>query len=392
VLQDGYVSQFESLVLFAGCIIFAVTVAFTAKACTMMGWDEALEDEVEAAEDDLTGDEVCVELDTTRMQAAKDHWKVTVDEHGLYMSEAPPSAAKRQSVRRRTLMGVGSMARRETLSGHDPGNMSNIDFDHIKQAVDVDDKTIDIKVTNDVGTEMSMKLHFADKTKKKTFIQNVEHSGHVAVTEEVDYGMSRVMNEASKSLSDKHLPIYMKVFCIISVPVELIIGATVGWCDVRVPAKRDLWAYTFCCSMIWLGIFSYVMCMAADGLHDGFGIPTGVLGVTLCAVGTSFPNFWASVLMAKAGRADMAVANALGSNVQNVFLALAIPWICKTFSDGKPYQVASNGIMTGVAWMGGTEIFVFVCAVFGGFAFSKPVGFACIVLYFAYVIVAIGLV
>ena len=32
--------------------------------------------------------------------------------------------------------------------------------------------------------------------------------------------------------------------------------------------------------------------------------------------------------MAKAGRADMAIANALGSNVQNVFLVLAGPiWV-----------------------------------------------------------------
>jgi hypothetical protein len=54
--------------------------------------------------------------------------------------------------------------------------------------------------------------------------------------------------------------------------------------------------------------------------------------------------------------------------------------------------VAANGIMTGVAWMGGTEIFVFAAALLGGFAFSKPVGFACIALYFVYVVVAIGLV
>ena len=42
--------------------------------------------------------------------------------------------------------------------------------------------------------------------------------------------------------------------------------------------------------------------------------------------------------MAKAGRADMAIANALGSNVQNVFLALAIPWLMRICTqDYKPY-------------------------------------------------------
>jgi len=387
-LQDGLVTEFEAWVLFAGCILFALTVAFTQKACEMLGWEETLADEVEAGEEDLVGEEVCVELDTTRMMAAKDHWKVTVDEHGLYMSEAAPTTG-RKSVRR-TLMGATSIAKRETMT-HDPGNMGNIDFDHIKSAVNVDDTTVEIKVMNDIGTEMSMKMHFANKTKKNTFIMNVHDVGHVDVTEDVNYGMSRVLTELNHSMTDPATPLYMKPMFLIATPVELIIGATVGWCDVRVPAKRGLWGWTFVCSMIWLAIFSYLMCMAADGLHEGFGIPTGVLGVTLCAVGTSFPNFWASVLMAKAGRADMAVANALGSNVQNVFLALAIPWIAKTVSSGEPYAVAANGIMTGVAWMGGTELFVFFAAVFGGFSFSKPVGFVCILLYLVYVAVAIGL-
>ena len=70
------------------------------------------------------------------------------------------------------------------------------------------------------------------------------------------------------------------------------------------------WIQCFGVSMAWLALFSYLMVTAADGLHEGFGIPMDLLGITVCAVGTSFPNFWASILMAKQGRASMAVANA----------------------------------------------------------------------------------
>jgi len=38
-----------------------------------------------------------------------------------------------------------------------------------------------------------------------------------------------------------------------------------------------------------------------------------ILGVTLCAAGTSFPNLWASVLTAREGKSSMAIANALGT-------------------------------------------------------------------------------
>ena len=51
-----------------------------------------------------------------------------------------------------------------------------------------------------------------------------------------------------------------------------------------------------------------------------------VLGFTVAAAGTSFPNVFSGMCVARQGKAGMAVANALGANVQNVFLALAIPW------------------------------------------------------------------
>jgi Ca2+/Na+ antiporter len=162
---------------------------------------------------------------------------------------------------------------------------------------------------------------------------------------------------------------------------------------VRVPSQRHRWPWAFTTAMMWLAVFSYIMCAAADGLHDGFGISQAVLGVTICAVGTSFPNFWASLLMAKAGRADMAIANALGSNVQNVFLALAIPWLMRICTqDYKPFPVSGKGIFTGVMWMAGTELFVFVMAVVGGWQMGKSTGYACIVLYLAYVAVATHIV
>merc|ERR1719436_1834379 len=68
-------------------------------------------------------------------------------------------------------------------------------------------------------------------------------------------------------------------------------------------------------------------------LADGFGIGIDILGLSLAAVGSSFPNLVASISVAKMGKSDMAIANALGSNIQNVFLALGIPWTMKTLSD-----------------------------------------------------------
>merc|ERR1712224_69058 len=59
-----------------------------------------------------------------------------------------------------------------------------------------------------------------------------------------------------------------------------------------------------------------------------------------------------------------AIANALGSNVQNVFLAMALPWViyCNTQDiTSIPQNVA--GINEGVVWMAGTLVLVVVMVV-----------------------------
>jgi Ca2+/Na+ antiporter len=83
----------------------------------------------------------------------------------------------------------------------------------------------------------------------------------------------------------------------------------------------------------------------------------------------------------------MAIANALGSNVQNVFLALALPWVFKTmFAPGQYIAMATPGIMDGVAWCFGTLMVVFGCAAWKGFTFEKWMGGFFFFLYALYLV------
>merc|ERR1711974_546263 len=127
------------------------------------------------------------------------------------------------------------------------------------------------------------------------------------------------------------------------------------------------------------------------------------LGVTVCAVGTSFPNAIASVLMSKQDKSAAAIANALGSNVQNVFLAMAMPWliymatptalsdyICTEHKEQwapVPQEPPANGqsVSEGVGWMLGTLVVVVFLAVLPDTCtFSKPYGIFLCFLYVVY--------
>jgi len=58
-----------------------------------------------------------------------------------------------------------------------------------------------------------------------------------------------------------------------------------------------------------------------------FGIPTFVIGATIVALGTSFPEMVASMIASYKHHSDLAVSNVLGSNIINISLVLGIAFI-----------------------------------------------------------------
>ncbi|MBP5609403.1 MAG: calcium/sodium antiporter [Lachnospiraceae bacterium] len=62
----------------------------------------------------------------------------------------------------------------------------------------------------------------------------------------------------------------------------------------------------------------------ASKVADRFGIPQIVIGLTICAMGTSLPEASVSISAALKGAADITIGNVVGSNIANVLLILGI--------------------------------------------------------------------
>jgi cation:H+ antiporter len=58
-----------------------------------------------------------------------------------------------------------------------------------------------------------------------------------------------------------------------------------------------------------------------------FRIPTGIIGLTIVAFGTSAPELLVSIQAAVHGHPDMAVGNVIGSNISNILLVLGLTTI-----------------------------------------------------------------
>jgi Ca2+/Na+ antiporter len=112
-------------------------------------------------------------------------------------------------------------------------------------------------------------------------------------------------------------------------PLKFLLWSSVP--DVR---RRDRhgWYMTAIVSCVaWLAVLSFVMSISVEALAHAMDISDTVAGLTISAAGTSFPNVFASMIVARQGLGNMAVSNAMGSNVFNIFMGLGLPWLLYCF-------------------------------------------------------------
>ena len=71
------------------------------------------------------------------------------------------------------------------------------------------------------------------------------------------------------------------------------------------------------------------------------------MGLVFIAFGASLPDGIASLLVVRQGLGDMAVTNAIASNVFDILVCLGVPWFLKTaiVDPGSNVTVLSRGIL-----------------------------------------------
>lgn len=132
---------------------------------------------------------------------------------------------------------------------------------------------------------------------------------------------------------------------------------------------------------IVLGIFGLVaggqlLVSSASSLAREFGMSERVIGLTILAVGTSLPELATSIVAARRGSVGLALGNAIGSNLFNIFFVLgASAFVC-------PMRIKGLGTLDWVALVGSAVVLF----VFGGTGrkITRMEGFVMIALYFLY--------
>ncbi|CAN7941099.1 unnamed protein product [Ixodes pacificus] len=173
------------------------------------------------------------------------------------------------------------------------------------------------------------------------------------------YWTRRAVLVAPRQSTGLHIPSWR-----VRIPAEDGVLSLIKWCiqapllatlhytvpDCRTARGKKLFMLSFLMSIFWTAVFSYVMVWMVTLIGFTMGIPDSIMGITFLAAGTSIPDAFASLLVSRQGQGDMAIANSIGSNVFDILICLALPWLIQTgmIAPGSIAYINSGGLVWSV--------------------------------------------
>merc|ERR1712008_396846 len=192
-----------------------------------------------------------------------------------------------------------------------------------------------------------------------------------------------------------------KIAWLLSLPHTIAFGLTIP--DVKQPQFEKYYFISALMFLVWLPILSLLMVKSVNGIAEAWGIDKAIMALTISAASTSFPDFFASMVVARDGQGDMACANAFGSNIFNIFLASGAPWaVFATFvltdADAVPggvggynkdgelsLHIPSPDIVSGIITLAISLVLFVVVMIITKFKRTAAIGWMFALVYFAYI-------
>lgn len=173
-----------------------------------------------------------------------------------------------------------------------------------------------------------------------------------------------------------------------TIALEEEVDEKVDWLDrllTFIMPKPERYYMVFTLSILLIAALSWLMVEGAIGIAHITGIPEAIIALTVLAAGTSVPDLISSVVVAKQGRGDMAISNAIGSNIFDILIGLGLPFLIYILIHHE--NVLSQGdnmLRSSVILFGSLALFV-LAIVFNKWKIGKGTGIVFLSIYIIYV-------
>ncbi|XP_071041226.1 sodium/potassium/calcium exchanger 3 [Parasteatoda tepidariorum] len=176
---------------------------------------------------------------------------------------------------------------------------------------------------------------------------------------------------------------------IIQAPLLAVLHYTIP--DCRKDKWKKFFLLTFFTSITWTAAFSYVMVWMVTLVGYTLGIPDSIMGITFLAAGTSVPDAFASLIVARQGQGDMAVSNSLGSNIFDILIGLAFPWFIQTtmVEPGSIAVINSRGMVYSVILLFLTIIITIGGIFLSQWQLTRRLGIVLLTVYGVFLVISV---
>lgn len=141
----------------------------------------------------------------------------------------------------------------------------------------------------------------------------------------------------------------------------------------------------FFVSIALIAGLSWVLVEMAVAISHCLHIPEAIIALTVLAVGTSIPDLFSSIIVAKQGRGEMAVSNAVGSNIFDILVGLGLPFLLVMAISGG--TIEAGGDLLGASFiLSGSVVLLIVLFLFQRWKIGKTTGIILITAYIFYVL------
>ena len=152
--------------------------------------------------------------------------------------------------------------------------------------------------------------------------------------------------------------------------------------------SKERYYLVFLFSIIIIAALSYVLVESAVVIAHNLNIPESIIALTILAAGTSVPDLFSSVIVARQGRGDMAVSNAIGSNIFDILVGLGLPFVIAMLIYGGEIQSGGNLTLSSIILFG-SVILLILLLLLRKWRTGKTVGIILLSLYVVYVAIEI---
>lgn len=160
--------------------------------------------------------------------------------------------------------------------------------------------------------------------------------------------------------------------------------------DCRTKRFSRYFLLTFIMSVVWICFYSYILVWMITIVGFTFSLPDSVMSLTFVAAGVSVQDALSGIAVVKEGFGDMAVSNAIGSNIFDVLICLGVPWLIKTIflQQGREAVIVHKGLFYSGVILIAPVIFLILLSHHNSWRMDRKFGVTLLVWYFLLIVLA----